>query len=414
MKRLALSVSLALAVIGGPCVVVAQTENGAPPAEVPFLAPKEKRVKALLEETFYASRTPEIYADLRYAFGELYLPIMKERLNDPMPPEVDASTLEKLRLFIPLAEAGLRAAKELEPILEESRQAMFSEAAAILSKYMVDDEIAMAEKMLRTPAAHKSFNVVYAFSRLITGYSSDDIRQSQALSEWMRGLKFDFKQNPFGDQNAPPPPRDRVIKAEAIVADFIRISRIDDIVADIARFIREVPLQVDTLQQSEKDNLANGLQQFEFFYNLGKSMAVAVMPSGLASILNEEQLGQFHIMILSPVMSKSFGLLHNVVREATSYTKQDITEMRALAEEADKLKAPMSDEKKAQMDAEWQALAGKWGDRLMNSLSPDTRAALETALADFSAMIEEERRKNEVPTLPGQPGDPTRPDQRDL
>jgi hypothetical protein len=63
------------------------------------------------------------------------------------------------------------------------------------------------------------------------------------------------------------------------------------------------------------------------------------------------------------------------------------------------------------MDAEWQALAGKWGDRLMNSLSPDTRAALETALANFTALIEEERGNNEVP---GQPGDPARPDQRDL
>jgi hypothetical protein len=343
-----LSTILALAVLGG--WQISLSSNSAVAVEVPALSPKEKRVVTLLEETFYASRTPQIYADLRYAFGELYLPIMKQKLAEDNP-KVDPEAIESLRLAVPFIEASLQAAEELEPALEEYRAAMFADVAALLARHMTEDEIAMAERMMRTPAARKSFNVLYAFSRLMTGYSAEDIRQSQELSDWMTELKFDFKENnPFTDKNAPPPPRERVSKAEALVGDFLRISRIDDMVADVVRFTREVALQVDTLKPEERESISAGLQQFEFFYNLGKSMAIAVAPSGIASALNDEQLGKFHLLILSPVMSKTFGLLHNVIREGTSYTKQDISEFRGLADEAEKLKSDDSPEKQAQMD----------------------------------------------------------------
>jgi hypothetical protein len=407
MKRIMLSVMLALALFGGSQVV--SPPKSATAVEVPALSAKEKRLVSLLEETFHASRTPQMYADLRYAFGQLYLPVMKQKLAESNP-QADAEALEGLRLAVPFVEASLRAAEELEPALEEYRSAMFADVAALLARHMSEEEIAMAERMLRTPAARKSFNVVYAFSRLMTGYSSEDIRESQQLSDWMTELKFNFSQNPLADKDAPPPPRERVSKAEALVTDFLRISRIDDMVADIVRFVRDVALQAEALKNEERESIQVGLQQFEFFYNLGKSMAVAVAPSGLASALNDEQLGKLHLLILSPVMSKTFGLLHNVVREATSYTKQDISEFRALADEAEKLKADDSPEKQAQMEREWQQLVETWSERLRSRLSPETRAALESALADLQAKIDEENQGQ----TPDAPTENTGPDQRDL
>jgi hypothetical protein len=408
MKRLVLSVMLAVGVIGGWQVSLAQNSGTA--VEVPALSAREKRVVSLLEETFYASRSPQIYADLRYAFGDLYLPVMKQKLAEDNP-KADPEAIENLRLVVPMLEASLQAAKELEPALDEYRNAIFADIAAFLARHMADEEIAMAERMLRTPAARKSFNVVYAFSRLMTGYSAEDVRESQRLSDWMTELKFDLKTNPFTDKSAPPPPRERVSKAEALVTDFMRISRIDDMVADIVRFTRDVALQVETLKDEEREQISAGLQQFEFFYNLGKSMAIAMAPSGIAAALNDEQLGKFHLLILSPVMSKTFGLLHNVIREGTSYTKQDIAEFRSLAEEAETLKSDDSPEKQALMEREWQALTERWAERLRSRLSPETRTALESSIADLQAKIAEE----EGEQTPDQPTESTpRSGQREL
>ena len=100
-------------------------------------------------------------------------------------------------------------------------------------------------------------------------------------------------------------------------------------------------------------------------------------------------------MILSPVMAKSFNLLYTAVREGTSFTKQDIAEFRRLAAKGEAVgeKWQHNPKLQAQMNAEWEALAEKWRQRLENSLSPDTRQGLEAALTTFNALVEDEAKK---------------------
>jgi hypothetical protein len=59
-----------------------------------------------------------------------------------------------------------------------------------------------------------------------------------------------------------PPPRERVAKAQAIVTDFMRISRIDDMVGEITRFSREVVLNVETLEEAQRTEVREGIEKF--------------------------------------------------------------------------------------------------------------------------------------------------------
>jgi hypothetical protein len=212
----------------------------------------------------------------------------------------------------------------------------------------------------------------------------------------MKDLQFDAENNPFTNQEVTPPPRERVAKAEAIVTDFMRISRIDDMVGEITRFTREVVLNVETLDEAKRAEVREGIEKFEFYYNLGKSMAVAVAPSSLATALDDDQLAKFHLLILSPVMAKTFGLFHNVIREATSFTSRDISEFSALAEEAEEAKRPRSAAERREAKAEWEALVAKWRELFESRLSPETREGLERALEDLQALAENRKRERGI------------------
>lgn len=400
--------SLAFALGSSWPTVSAQQPGGED--ERQYAPDKERQLSALIAEALYASRAPDIYADLRRTLRELYLPYFRDFLDRENGPAPDPEIAERITLLVPAIEYSLKAADELDPVLEENRDAMIGDAASLLAKYMTRDEIRITGEMLNTPAARKGFNVLYAMSRLMTGYNHEDMRASQDMSEWMRGLDLGSKRNPFLDKNAPPPPRERVAKAEAVVADFMRVSRVDDMVGDIVSFANDVLLNDETLKDDEREQIRDAARQFEFFYDLGKSMSVAVAPSALASSLDDEQLNQFHMMIISPVMAKGFGLLYDVVRQATSFTTQDIREFRQLAEEAQARKSLKSPEVERLMEEEWEALVEKWRAELWSSLSPETQAGLEGSFAALRGLAEEERRKYE-----GSPGwNAPPPGQRDL
>jgi hypothetical protein len=381
--------SLAVAHCGlAPAAWAQQPER----TRVEATADKQQALVGLLNEALLASRTAEIYADIRHVVRELYLPYFKELSRNDRA-SADPEFAARIAVIIPVLDYGLKAADELDPVLEANRGAMLGDVASLLAKYMTREEIRLAGEMLSTPAARKGFNVLYAVSRLITGYNREDMRASNELTEWMRGLNFDLKNNPFADSEAPPPPPERVAKAEAVVADFMRVSRLDDMVADIIRFTNDVLLQVETLDEDEREQIRVGVQRLEFFYNLGKSMSVAAAPVALASVLDDEQLAQFHLMVSSPLTANSFGLVYDIVRQATSFTRSDISQFRQLAAEAEASKSSMDPEARRLMEADWDALHEKWHDRLWASLSPETRTGLERSIDDFDALFDEENRK---------------------
>jgi len=391
LNRAVILSGLALAGLGA----VAYAQEAGEYSQPVDQAEKERRITVLLTDTLYASRMPEIYNDLRSSLRRIYLPYMKDQLERGDLGEFDPQLPKRLALVIPIIEYSLKAADELAPVLEREQDAIIRDMAELMARSMTVEQIRLVTEMVNTPAARKAFDTLYAVSRLMTAYTLEDVRGSQAMTEWMKELEFDSENNPFSNENAPPPPPERVLRAEAVVADLMRISRVEEMVADVTRFTREVVLQVETLDAEERLRIRQGLQRFEFFYNLGKSMALAVAPSTLAGALNDGQLEQFHEIVLSPVMAKSFRLMHDVVGHATSFTRLDIRQMRELSEEAETFESSLTPEEERQLEAEWEALVERWRERLENSLSPETRAGLERSTEAFQAFIEQEQRREE-------------------
>ena len=392
VKAAALSLGLLFAVVLPPAIAQDQRAG----EEGVSIGEKRELAAALIGETVEASRVPEIYADLRRAIATLYLPYMKEQLAEGEFSHLGPDVREQLEAVTRLLDYSLRAAEELEPVWAENYEAMVGDVAELLAEQETGEQLYLAGEMLRTPAARKGFSTLYAYSRLMTAFTIEDVHQSKAMSEWMNDLKFDAENNPFTNQEMTPPPRERVAKAEAIVADFMRISRIDDMVGEITRFTREVVLNVETLDEAQRTQVREGIEQFEFYYNLGKSMALAIAPSSLATALDDEQLAKFHLLILSPVMAKTFGLFHGVIREATSFTSRDISEFSALAEEAEEAEQPRSPAERREDKAEWDALAAKWREVFESRLSPETREGLEQAVEDLKALAEERERERGI------------------
>jgi hypothetical protein len=394
LKAIAVALPLSLGALAPGSAAYAQ-EQAMPSAEPQAVAERKRMLVDILTRALPTSRLPEIYADLRYALGELYLPALRDIVNDPEASKRDPETLAKISALVPVIDYFLRAAKELDPILSASREEIIADIAGHQAQYSSREEIGFLGEVLDTPATRKGFNAAYALSRCVTGYDQQDIRNSQEMSAWLKDWKFDAKANPFAQPDMPPPAPAKVAKAGAVVTDFLRVSRMDDMVSEVVNFLRNVVLQVDALKPEEAEMVRTSLQQFEFYYNLGKSMAVAIAPSGIAAAMTDDQLGKFHLMVLSPVMAKSFNLLYTALREATSFTKQDITEFRQLAAKGEAAGAKWKDnpELQAKMNAEWEELAARWHERLASSLTPETRQGLETALAAFNALVEEEAAK---------------------
>jgi hypothetical protein len=146
--------------------------------------------------------------------------------------------------------------------------------------------------------------------------------------------------------------------------------------------MRDVQLQTDLVPEAQREEIRAGLEKFEFFYNLQKSMVMAVGPSALAAVMNRDQLEKLHLLVLAPVTAKSFRLIDEIVREATSFTKDDIADMQKFKMESEKrgLFKERGAEDRARLEAAAKALGETWAERIKGSLTPETREGLERSL----------------------------------
>jgi hypothetical protein len=107
--------------------------------------------------------------------------------------------------------------------------------------------------------------------------------------------------------------------------------------------------------------------------------------------MNREQLDKLHLLVLAPVTAKSFGLLDEIVRGFTSFSKEDIASLQKFSDDAKKkgLFKERSAEDKARVEAEMKALGETWMERIKGSLTPETRAGLEQSFKDMEALSKE-------------------------
>jgi hypothetical protein len=388
LKPVALCCVLALPAAGSvwlyqPAPVLAQ---GSPSAE------KQRLAERLIEQTLTIARIDDIYAEIRNAVRALYLPYyegfprkLRERGADP-------DQIEKAEAFTRFLNYAVTASDELEPVLERRRDEIIADYAAVFARHMSNEQLDLVEEALQTPAARKLGNIVYAYSRILTGYNRTDFRSLDEVVDLALDLDIKLGDNPLEPGDGPPPSPESVDKAGAIVADLLRVSRFDDIVADIVAFGNNTVLKLDSLEASERTEIRNGLQQIQFYYNLAKSMAVAVVPSALANSASLEDLDKLHRIVLAPIVSKSFDLIYDLVRESTSFSAFDLNTMKRLGDRGEELEELEPGDKK-QAEEEFEAVGEKWAEILKDSLTPKTRLGLERSIDELSGMAEEGERQ---------------------
>jgi hypothetical protein len=373
----------------GIAIGVLPSARGFAQANAEDMAEKEWALVEVLTEALPISRLPEIYADLRQAMREVYLPALRDTVKGDAPggralKDEERDSLVKIeKLF----DYSLRASDELEPFLQENREPILHDIARLQTGHMTLAEVNALREALDLPATRKVFNAIYAGSRLLTAYSYADMRSYYAQSAWLNQLALDLQNTPSARPDAPPPSAEKIAKAQAVLADLMRVSRLDDMVAEMVRFVREVivPASGKTADAADPLGMLDGAMTF---YNLNKPILLATGSSILAVALTDEQLEQLHLLVLSPVMAKSFGLLYDAVRAVTSFTSQDVQSLQHFAEMSEKngLFAKRSAEEEAQLKQETEALAEVWRERAWNRLTPETRAGLEAAIKDIEAM----------------------------
>lgn len=358
------------------------------------LEDKSRRLARVLSGALAPSRIPEIYADLRRAVREAYLPAMRDMLSGAAPGghELDAGEREEFEKTAALLDYALKASDELEPFLDENREAIIADIATLHAKYLRDAEIEALGELAAMPAMRKIFNTGYTASRLVTGYSYEDMRGYYLEAAWLSGLKKRFEESPGLAPDAPPPSPERIAKANAIIADFIRISRFDEMVAELIRFGRETAAEAGTGAgngpDGREESAQGQLEWLEFFYNLQKSFLISTGPPMLAAVLDDRQLARLHLLVLSPAIGKTFAMLYETVRAATSLTGEDVRALQAFSERAERdgLFQKRSPGQEELLQLETEALAEIWWERARQRLTEETRQGLDKAIAEFERM----------------------------
>ena len=401
IKALAIALPVALGVF---VPLYAQTED---------TSEKERQLREMISEALPASRLPEIYADLRRVMRDAYLPSIRDAAKGDTAgkPEFDAEMMQHIGKIISLLHYTLRAADEAEPFINQHRDEIIADIARLQAQYLTLAEIQALGELLDLPAMRKAFNTFYAAARLVTDYTYQELRSYYQMTAWFRDLNISAENNPFTKPDARAPSPELVSKAQGVISDFLRVSRIDEMVAKVTRFMKEVPLQTDLVPEAQREEIRAGLEKFEFFYNLQKSMMLAVGPSALAAVMNREQLEKLHLLVLAPVTAKSFRLIDEIVREATSFSKEDVTAVQKFADDAKQkgLFKERTAEDKARMEAAGKAVAKAWGERIKGSLTPETREGLDRSIQAMEEIggrgkekaIEDDGGEDDTP-VPGQ------------
>ena len=383
MRQFINALAVALPVALGILVPLSAAGSGAF-AQTEDTREKERRLREVISDALPASRLPEIYADVRRVLREAYLPSMRDATKGDTAgkPEFDADVMQHIGKIISLLHYSLRAGDEAEPFLNQHRGEIIADIARLQAQYLSLAEIQALRELLDMPAMRKVFNTVYAATRLVTDYSYQELRSYYQMTAWFRELNITAENNPFTKPDGRAPSPELVAKAQGIITDFLRVSRLDEMVAKVTRFMKEVQLQTDLVPEAQREEIRAGLEKFEFFYNLQKSMMLAVGPSALAAVMNREQLEKLHLLVLAPVTAKSFRLIDEIVREATSFSKEDIAAAQKFGKDVENkgLFKERSAEDKARLEAAAKALGESWGERIKGSLTPETREGLERSI----------------------------------
>ena len=359
-----------------------------PPQEQAAVDPQAKRAaQNLIEEALGLSHAAEIFDDLRRTLRDVYIPVMRGLVQGDYPgaPEADVASASALAKMLTFMDYLRKAGDELDVALSEYRGAMLSDFSEQMAKAANASEIADARRLFDLPATRKTLDASYAMSKLVTGFSYEDSRTFSEFSTWAKSLNLDIAQVMPGNQDRtkPVPSGRKVLKAQAFMNDLMRISHLDEMVADAECFARDVYAETIPASPEEREKLRHDIEQYEFMYNLQKAVVIGVAPSVVAASLTDEQLETLTGYLHSPAFAKAFDLFRDAVKSATAYTKEDILEAQKSIKDLDEKSKLRNPEEREKAKAEWSALIDKWTDKLKEKISPETRRGLEQSVDEL-------------------------------
>ena len=358
------------------------------PQEQAAVDPQAKRVaQSLIEEALGLSHAAEIFDDLRRTLRDVYIPVMRGLVQGDYPgvPEADVASASALAKMLTFMDYLRKAGDELDVALSEYRGAMLSDFSEQMAKAANASELSDARRLFDLPATRKTLDAAYAMSKLVTGFSYDDSRTFSEFSAWARNLNLDITQVVPGNQDRtkPVPSGRKVLKAQAFMNDLMRISHLDEIVADAECFARDVYAETVPASPEDREKLRHDIEQYAFMYNLQKAVVIGIAPSVVAASLTDEQLETLTGYLHSPAFAKAFDLLRDAVKSATAYTKEDILEAQKSITDLDEKSKLRNPEEREKAKAEWSALIDKWTEKIKEKISPETRKGLEQSMDEL-------------------------------
>ena len=360
-----------------------------PPQEQSAVDPQAKRVaQNLIEEALGLSHAAEIFDDLRRTLRDVYIPVMRGLVQGDYPgaPEADVASASALAKILTFMDYLRKAGDELDVALSEYRGAMLSDFSEQMAKAANASELSDARRLFDLPATRKTLDASYAMSKLVTGFSYEDSKTFSEFSAWARNLNLDITRVMPGTNNngsKPVPSMRKVLKAQAVVNDLMRISHLDDMVADAECFARDVYAETIPASPEEREKLHHDIEQYSFMYNMQKAVVIGVAPSVVAASLTDEQLETLTGYLHSPAFAKAFDLLRDAVKSATAYTKEDILEAQKSIKDLDEKSKLRNPEEREKAKAEWSALIDGWTEKLKEKISPETRQGLEQSMDEL-------------------------------
>jgi hypothetical protein len=365
---------------------LAQDRPAAGAPEAPVNAELKQAARAFIEDALNASHAAEIFADLRRTLREVYIPAFRDVVQGAVPgvPAPDARTAATMAKLLTLLNYMGNAGDELDAALSENREAMISDVAAEIARTAKPAEIQGIRDLLNLAAVRKSLDAFYALTRLITGFTYQDGRTFSEFSAWAGRQNWDFQHAlPGAPTTGPVPSQGKIAKAQALVAELMSVSHVDEIVTDVKRFFREVYLETAPMSDEARTQLRSQADQFEFLYNIQKSVVLAAAPSFVAAALDDEQLATIQGFVRSPAFAKAFNLLRDAVHSGTAFTKEDVLEAKRTFEAIERSAKARDGDAEGKAKAAWDALIEKWAGIIGNRISPETRSGLQRSFEDI-------------------------------
>lgn len=347
----------------------------------------EAAARTLVLDALASSRMPQIYADAQHSLRTVILPAMRDIVSGKirMPVAQNPLVLGIYGELITFLENVIKASDELDVALAKYREEMTTDLARVLARHLTPEEIEGVRGLLQQPISRKGFEATYTLSRVVTSYTYEEVSANQEFSGWLQDIALQFGEGKIKPDNKTPTP-ERMAKATAIVNEFMTSARIDEMVTEGIRFGREFVLVV--APEAEKAQIRAQLDTFEQQYTIQKPMMLVVAPAALAAALNDEQIDQLQKHMRGPGIARLFKVLYDFERSVTAFTVADFDTTKSYVEGLQakgQFKERSPEEKKA-FDTDMEELTKKWSEKLMASISPATREALEKSIRNLQAL----------------------------